>query len=418
MIIILLSLTSCTANEEKVVTNMPEEQLEENIVEEQNNKDLKTSLGTQELETPQEEVEKESAIPQKEEKKEITVEKGPEEKNEKEEDIKVIDGITYKGYKGPVQGEIKYQEGRPATENSLTRKATGDIESPYKIDLIVTKNFGHDKMFAKSVGLVKDEVGMEVLFRNLDIQTAYGGGFVNAINGLESQFTFFSGSERKKLDWFYWVNGILAPIGVAEYRPQPGDTIWWDYHDWSMTMFIPAVVGSYPQPFKSGFAGKNPGTVIMYTPEFVKKATDLRNSLQEQGVKQIDIAPYDSKVIEKPEKYYILLGPWSDLAENSKLLQDINKKNKLVGVYVQFNEDKIQGLNFKGKTIVQKENGGAIYASAGGIGSTKPVWLVTGLDEKGVNLAVDTLINNPGSIDKCFGVLVTEDQVINIPFQE
>jgi hypothetical protein len=45
--------------------------------------------------------------------------------------------------------------------------------------------------------MVKDEVGMEVLFRNLDIQTGYGGGFVNAINGIESKYTFFTGDERK-----------------------------------------------------------------------------------------------------------------------------------------------------------------------------------------------------------------------------
>ncbi|MEW9124912.1 MAG: DUF4430 domain-containing protein [Thermotaleaceae bacterium] len=57
------------------------------------------------------------------------------------------------------------------------------------------------------------------------------------------------GKTEKKEDWFYWVNGILAPVGVAEYRPQAGDEIWWDYHDWNMTMFVPAVIGSYPHPF-------------------------------------------------------------------------------------------------------------------------------------------------------------------------
>lgn len=135
----------------------------------------------------------------------------------------------YKGYKGPVQGEIKYKEGTPAGENSKEYKASGDIVSPYQVNLIVTRDYGHKKIFARNVGLVRDEVGMEIMFRNLDIQTAYGGGFVNAINGLESHYTFFTGQDRKKLDWFYWVNGILAPVGVAEYRPQPGDVIWWDY---------------------------------------------------------------------------------------------------------------------------------------------------------------------------------------------
>lgn len=133
-----------------------------------------------------------------------TVEEKKDSKDKKEKkDISI-----YKGYKGPVQGEIKYQEGRPAKQNSQNLKASGDIGSPYHVDLIVTKDFGHNKMFSQNVGLVKDEVGMEVLFRNLDIQTAYGGGFVNAINGLESKYTFFSGADRKKKIGF---------IGLMEY---------------------------------------------------------------------------------------------------------------------------------------------------------------------------------------------------------
>lgn len=322
----------------------------------------------------------------------------------------------YKGYKGPVQGEVKYKEGTPALENSVNLKASGDIESPYHVDLIVTRDYGYKKIFAQNVGLVRDEVGMEVLFRNLDIQTAYGGGFVNAINGLESQYTFFTGKDRKKLDWFYWVNGILAPVGIAEYRPQPGDVIWWDYHDWSMTMFIPAVIGSYPQPFKSGFWGKNPGTVVMYTDEYKEDAEKLKQSLLDQGVKQVDTAIYDPTVIQQPKKYYILLGLWDKLAENNDYLKDINIKNKLVGVYAKFDEGKLQALDFKGKAVASYEHSGAIYAYGASIGSLNPIWLVTGTDDQGYRLALDMLLNNPAAVNGCFGVVITKDGVTNIPY--
>ncbi|SKC45744.1 DUF4430 domain-containing protein [Maledivibacter halophilus] len=329
----------------------------------------------------------------------------------------LIENEEYTEYKGPVQGEIKYKEGTPASENSRDYKALGDIKSPYKVDLVVTSDFGHTKIFAKNVGLVKDEVGMEVLFRNLDIQTAYGGGFVNAINGLESKFTFNTGAERKKKDWFYWVNGILAPIGVAEYKPEADDVIWWDYHSWGMTMFIPAVIGSYPQPFKNGFWGENPGTVIMYTKDMKNAAEKLKESLINKGVKEIDISPYDPTVLEEPEKYYILLGQWKELSKESEFLQITNKKSKLIGIYSKFEDNKLHSLNFKGKKIESYDKkAGAIYATAPGMGRTKPIWLVTGIDKDGVKLALDVLINKPESIKNCFGAVITEEKIENVPY--
>ncbi len=108
-------------------------------------------------------------------------------------------------------------------------------------------------------------------------------------------------------------------MGVAEYRPQPGDVIWWDYHDWSMTMFIPAVIGSYPQPFKNGFWGKNPGTVVMYTPGYEDGALALRQSLEAAGVSKVDTAAFDAAALDAPKKYCILIGPWQELAEGSGL---------------------------------------------------------------------------------------------------
>lgn len=327
----------------------------------------------------------------------------------------VIDKDSYEGYNGPVQGEIKYQEGTPASENSKEYKSSGDIESPYNVNLIVTQDFGHTKMFGKNVGLVKDEVGMEVMFRNLDITTAYGGGFVNAINGLESQFTFYTGSERKKLDWFYWVNGILAPVGIAQYRPQQGDVIWWDYHNWGTTMFIPAVIGSYPQPFKNGFWGKNPGTVIMYTKSFEKGAEKLKQSLLDYGVKEINVIAYDPSVLEDQKKYLILLGPWEELSSDSEYLEKINYKSSMNGIFIEFKDGKLNALNYRGETEKTYDQAGAIYAHSSGMGSIKPLWFVTGTDEDSAQMALDVLLNRPSEITQYFGAVISKNGIENVP---
>ena len=58
------------------------------------------------------------------------------------------------------------------------------------------------------------------------------------------------------IDWFYYVNGVEAPQGAAATNVHPGDRIWWDRHDWSQTDGVPAVVGSFPEPFLNGLDGK------------------------------------------------------------------------------------------------------------------------------------------------------------------
>lgn len=417
IVLLLGVLSGCKKKEPKTITNIENEKQLESVEETKDESENKEIELEKEDEKKEEEEKEDEEV--KEEKDERT--KGEEKKeNSKEDNVVVIDGVEYRGYKGPVQGEIKYKEGTPNTENSKNQKASGDIKSPYNVDLRVTTDFGQKKVFAKNVGMVKDEVGMEVLFRNLDIQTAYGGGFVNAINGIESKYTFYTGSDRKKLDWFYWVNGILAPIGVGEYRPQAGDVIWWDYHDWSVTMFIPAVIGSYPQPFKSGFQGKNPGTVIMYTENYADEAEKLKKSLQKQGVSQIDVAKFDASSIENPKKYYILLGVWDDLVKDGNvggknLLEDINKKNKLIGVNSKFEDGKVHALDFKGKTISSYTEGGAIFAYAAGMGSTKPIWVVTGTNDAGFKMAYNILLNEPEKIKDTFGVVVSKNGVEKVP---
>ncbi|MEZ2656753.1 DUF4430 domain-containing protein [Aneurinibacillus aneurinilyticus] len=429
LIILVFLMSGCTSTkEEKVITNVAPEQTVQQPVEAAPQvpaeKPAKKEAPASDINIKEKKKEASSPVPAKKEPEPKKAEKEKPAPSAKEARTanastkpapKQETGI-YKGYKGPVQGEIKYKEGTPAAQNSSMHKASGDIGSPYHVQLFVTKDYGHKKMFGKRVGLVKDEVGMEVLFRNLDIQTAYGGGFVNAINNLESHYTFFTGSERKKLDWFYWVNGILAPIGIAEYRPHPGDVIWWDYHDWSTTMFIPGVIGSYPQPFKNGFGGKNPGTAIMYADGYEQSAQQLKKSLQTKGVKKIDVVPYEPGALQNPRKYYILIGAWEQLQKNSSTLEKMNTKNKLIGVYVKFADGKLHALDFNGKVITSYQQAGAIYTNAGGMGSIYPFWLITGTDQQGVQRALDTLLHRPDSITQHFGAVITESGIENVPY--
>ena len=92
---------------------------------------------------------------------------------------------------------------------------------------------------------------MSLLMGNAPVTTRYGGGFVQSIDGLSG------GQEAgRPVDWFYYVNGVEASKGAAATNVHPGDHIWWDRHDWSQTDNVPAVVGSFPEPFLNGIGGK------------------------------------------------------------------------------------------------------------------------------------------------------------------
>jgi hypothetical protein len=110
---------------------------------------------------------------------------------------------------------------------------------------------------------------MQALDRVADVDTRYGGRFVEAIDGIEGDL-----SERR--DWFYFVNGIEADIGAAEYRLHAGDIEWWDYRSWRERMRQPVVVGAFPEPFVHGFEGKRHPTVVLYSsPRFAPVARRL-----------------------------------------------------------------------------------------------------------------------------------------------
>jgi hypothetical protein len=96
---------------------------------------------------------------------------------------------------------------------------------------------------------------MEALRRKADIETRYGGRYVQAIEGIE-------GDLRKQSDWFYYVNGYEADIGAADYRLHDGDVVWFDYRSWAEQMRVPIVVGAFPEPFVHGYEGKRRPAVV------------------------------------------------------------------------------------------------------------------------------------------------------------
>jgi hypothetical protein len=123
--------------------------------------------------------------------------------------------------------------------------------------LWVTRDEGRTVLLVRSVPA--GETAIQALERSAKITTRYGGRYVQSVDGL-------SGSLSSRHDWFYFVNGIEADRGAAEYRLHPGDVEWWDYRDWGRVgQSVPVVVGAFPEPFLHGYDGKVRRAVVVGT---------------------------------------------------------------------------------------------------------------------------------------------------------
>jgi hypothetical protein len=145
-----------------------------------------------------------------------------------------------------------------------------------KATLWVTRDRGAEVILDREVpaGLT----AMQALDRAADIETRYGGRYVQAINGIE-------GSLTNRRDWFYFINGYEADRSAAEYRLREGDVEWWDFRSWKTRMREPVVVGAFPEPFLHGYGGKRlDAYVVIDDPALLPQARSLARVVRAQVV--------------------------------------------------------------------------------------------------------------------------------------
>ncbi len=149
------------------------------------------------------------------------------------------------------------------------------------VSIVVTRDFG-----ARTVGSARvsktpgSETVMRFLQRRFKVATRYGGGFVQSIDGLAGGV-----DAGRPVDWFYYVNGIEAAQGAAATRLHAGDRVWWDRHDWGAAHGVPAVVGSFPEPFLPGTRGKRLPAQIACTGDAGPACQAAKDRLAAVGVK-------------------------------------------------------------------------------------------------------------------------------------
>jgi hypothetical protein len=274
--------------------------------------------------------------------------------------------------------------------------------------LRVTEDFGHDQLAADEVDSVReDQTVMRLLQSHYDVETRFGGKFVEAIEGVEG-----SGGGGTR-DWFYFVNGVFADQGAADWEVHPGDVIQWDNRDWSATQRIPAIVGAFPEPFRSGTEGERLPTRVECADAEEEACRDVKEALTAAGAR---VSTSQLAASGGEELVRVLVGTWDELRE-VRTPATLEQGPEASGVFAQFVDDgtRLELLGEDGEAVRTAEPGTGLVAATA-LEEQAVVWMVTGLEEIGVQAAAAAL--DPRSLRNAFAVAATPEGPVKLPLLE
>jgi hypothetical protein len=291
-----------------------------------------------------------------------------------------------------------------------------------EVSLTVTRDYGERPLRPPLTdGASEADTVMRVLDRNADISTRYGGGFVQSIDGVEAEERFGRSS-----DWFFYVNGVESTVGAADYPLRGGEAIWWDYRDWTAAMRVPAVVGSWPEPFTGGYEGKR-RPVAVECRGGGSACAEVRERLAKAGARVRFLSRMPRQNANSPGKsaasspaegaIRVLVGPWERLRQDPAAGQ-LEDGPQASGVFADFaTQTPGSGPQTPGSAVPsphirgQRNSGGwfglvgldqegevvrAFGPGAGLVAATRrydapPTWVVTGATAAGVRAAAGLL---------------------------
>ena len=283
------------------------------------------------------------------------------------------------------------------------RKITGSKA----VEVEVTRDYGQTPVDSATVKTFPEgETVLKLLQREFEVTTRYGGGFVQSIEGLPG------GKEQgRPNDWFYYVNGIEASTGAGERKLTPGDRIWWDRHDWGGSQRVPAVVGSFPEPFIHGTATKRAPLVLQCLGE-ERSCDQVSDELQDAGVVGVSRSGLaGTGVGAKTQR--VVVGPWSAIRDDPATRQ-LEEGPKASGVFPKPSADgkQLQLLDATGAPRGTLGAGAGLVAATR-LGDAQPTWVVTGTDDAGVAAAAGAFRRQ--TLRNRFAVAVDDADVVPLP---
>lgn len=268
-----------------------------------------------------------------------------------------------------------------ATLAGCGASAGGDSDA---ISLVVTRDYGADDVVALGREPVPPSGGLA------RILTRYPN-----TRGTQSLF----------------VNGILAAEPPGEVTVRGGDRVWLDQHEPGVARTVPAVVGSFPEPFLHGVDGKRLPVRVECDDPRGAACSAVADKLVGLGV----VA--GRSVISRSaadETVRILVAPWNRLRGREFEAESLDRGPRSSGVYARFDA--------AGERLLVLDRAGAVArtlgAGTGLIAATseaqrRPVWFVTGTDDAGVAAAARAL--DESVLADRFALAIADDLPVAVP---
>ena len=273
----------------------------------------------------------------------------------------------------------------------------GPGEESGSASVLVTRDFGRSEVREFEVdGVGPSTTVIRALESGASVETSYGGGFVEAIDG------FRSGQGGPTLDWFYFVDGIEAEVGAADFTLAPGDRVWWDLRQWGSSMYVGSVIGSYPAPLAGGYRGTE-WTVSLTCRTDATTCGLVSDEMADDG---IEFGEGDGD-----DRVEVVVGEWNRISTEHP---ELSRPPSRSGVFARFAGPRggLLLLDSAGEPVVEEDRGVGLIASVGGSGKP-PTWFVTGTDRAGVRAAAALL--EPDRLARSYSVAALDGEAVRLP---
>jgi hypothetical protein len=277
------------------------------------------------------------------------------------------------------------------------------------VELRVTRDFGRTALGSMSERKVReDQTVMRLLRSKFDVDTRFGGRFVQSIDGLAG------GGPTGGDDWFFYVNGVESSEGAGDFELSPGDRVQWDYRPWDVAMDVRAIVGAFPEPFLHGLEGRRRPVRVECEEAGSDACHTARDRLEDAGVPTAE-STVGAPNTETVTRLVVARWPKAKIVRGAA---ELERGPDASGVFARFADD--------GRTLeLLDESGDAARTVRAGDGTgivaaLRPradelVWLVTGLDDAA--LAAGARALREGRLRDAFAVAVTGDEVEKLPLE-
>jgi hypothetical protein len=175
-------------------------------------------------------------------------------------------------------------------------------------------------------------------------------------------------------------------------RVRGGDRIWWDYRDWTDAMRVPAVVGSWPEPFAQASESGRRDPVRVVCLGGGRACEIAATALREAGVRPS--VTKGNQGGDTSPALRLVVGPWARVRDDGAVDRLLGGPAQ-TGVFAAFEGPigrryRLVALDAAGAPV-RDLGGGAGLVAALRRGDDLPTWIVTGSKATAVGRAARLL---------------------------